>query len=132
MKTLHFVRMIKSINYRLISLNFRLLSLFFIISLSLPEKLFASFTGLVTTTESTCQANGTVKVSGTDNSSVYALTGSNIPQLGPFSPSGGMVIFTDLPPGTYTVTEYKLNNEQPTSETVVTVIMNKIGLGQQN
>jgi len=120
MKTLHFVRMIKSINYRLISLNFRLLSLFFIISLSLPEKLFASFTGSVTTTESTCQANGTVKVSGTDNSSVYALTGSNIPQLGPFSPSGGMVIFTDLPPGTYTVTEYKLNNEQPTSETVVT------------
>ena len=85
----------------------------------MPFSSFATFTGTVTTTESICQATGTVSVTGADNTSVYALTGSNIPQYGPFSPNAGVVTFTDLPPGTYTVTEFKQNNEQPTRQAVV-------------
>lgn len=119
MDTINFSLKNKAINHSNLIYGFRkcIFSLLFLICL--PIVTFASFTGLVSTTESTCQANGKVTVTGADNTSLYALTGPNIPQYGPFSPSGGVVNFMDLPPGNYTVTEFKQNNEQPTVEAVV-------------
>lgn len=87
--------------------------------LILPFEMLGQFTGTVTSTESTCQANGTIKVSDALSTSEYALTGSTIPQIGPFVPEGGEVLFTDIPKGTYTVTEFKEDNTQPTVDILV-------------
>ncbi len=119
MKSLHFASIGSTQNFKSLTEHLRKFSFSLIAVMLMPVSSFATFTGTVNTTESTCQANGTVTVTGADNTSLYALTGPNIPQYGPFSPTAGVVTFTDLPPGTYTVTEFKQNNEQPTKEAVV-------------
>jgi len=82
--------------------------------------IFSQITGTVTTTPSICITDGTVKISGANPASEYALTGSSIPQLGPFLPVGGMVTFTNLPKGNFTITEFKDNNDQFTQSVTVT------------
>lgn len=81
----------------------------------------AQITGNVSTTESICISDGTVRITGANPTSIYALTGDNgqIPQLGPFTPSMGIVIFNDLPKGPYTITEFKADNTQPTQGVTV-------------
>lgn len=82
--------------------------------LLIPVMSFSQFTGTVSSTESVCIADGTVTVTGADPTSIYALTGNSIPQstLGPGSTS---YTFTALPAGNYTVTEFKTNNTEPSS-----------------
>jgi hypothetical protein len=68
----------------------------------------------ISTTESTCQANGSVVVTGGNPTSLYALTGPGIPiQLGPFS--GPSVTFPSLQPGSFTLTEFKDDNSEVTT-----------------
>lgn len=84
-----------------------------------PKYINAQITGIVTTTESICISDGTVKISGANPTSEYALTGASIPQYGPFYPTMGMVLFQNLPKGDFTITEFKADNTEPTQPVTV-------------
>ncbi|MBK8079767.1 MAG: hypothetical protein IPK25_05470 [Saprospiraceae bacterium] len=75
--------------------------------------------GTVATTESRCISDGSVCISNADPTSLYILTGNNIPQIGPFSPVNGMVVFTDIPSGPYTITELRDDNSEGTQSVTV-------------
>ena len=97
------------------------LNIIFIFLISSALSIYGQITGTVTTTESICISDGTVKITGADPTSEYALTGDNgqIPQIGPFLPMMGMVVFSALPKGPYTITEFKADNSQPTQGAIV-------------
>lgn len=77
----------------------------FLATLMINHKVQAQFTvPQITTTESTCQANGTVTVKG-NVTYLNFLTGGNIPgQIGPKSGSELDVVFSSLAPANYTLT----------------------------
>jgi len=79
----------------------------------------AQFQGTISTTESVCQSDGTITIAGANPTSEYLLSGNQIPQIGPFMAVGGIVVFSNLPRGLFTVTEFKTNNSQPTTNVTV-------------
>ncbi|MBK9734055.1 MAG: hypothetical protein IPO92_03420 [Saprospiraceae bacterium] len=97
------------------------LNIIFVFLISSAISIYGQITGTVSTTESICISDGTVKITDADPTSEYALTGDNgqIPQLGPFTSMMGMVVFNTLPKGPYTITEFKSDNSQPTQGVTV-------------
>ncbi|MBK8853798.1 MAG: DUF11 domain-containing protein [Saprospiraceae bacterium] len=95
--------------------SFVLVSIFVFSGISLTGQI----TGTVATTESRCISDGSVCISNADPTSLYILTGNNIPQIGPFSPVNGMVVFTDIPSGPYTITELRDDNSEGTQSVTV-------------
>lgn len=94
---------------------------FFIIFLFVTlTSLNAQVTGTITKHESRCQADGWIKISNANPTSEYAITKAGL-QIGPFTPDGAnMVLFDLLDPGNWTITEFKLDNSQPTQVVTVT------------
>ncbi len=87
--------------------------------LSLFSTANAQITGTVSSIESVCLSNGCVIISNASSTSQYFLTGSGIPQIGPVLAMNDMVAFKEIPPGNYTITEFKLDNTQPTQSVTV-------------
>ncbi|NOT37233.1 MAG: DUF11 domain-containing protein [Saprospiraceae bacterium] len=95
------------------------LNVFLVIGTLIPVSISGQFTGTLSSTESICLSDGTVKVSGADPTSLYIITGPGIPQTS-LGPGSSMYTFTDLPKGTFTVTEVELDNDEFTASSTVT------------
>lgn len=110
----HYNKVISEGAYSVRRLSFCALVAIMLRVLTLAPDLYAQTAPVITSQESLCQATGKVIVKGNPTFFTF-LTGSNIPQYGPFRGAdlpGDSVVFDLLPKGNYTVTQINPNNNQ--------------------